>query len=71
MPPSAGPWPATARVELQPIAYRIDPGSALRMSLAAVDGEVFEPPPRGAERIRLHRGGPEPSRIELPVARPA
>ena len=67
----SGPWPATARVELQPIAYRIDPGSALRMSLAAVDGEVFEPPPRGAERIRLHRGDPEASRLELPVARPA
>jgi uncharacterized protein len=67
----SGPWPATARIELQPIGHRLDRGSALRMSLAGVDGEVFEPPPRGAERIRLHRGGPEPSRIEVPVARPS
>ena len=63
----AGPWPATMRVELQPIACRIDPGSALRLSLAAVDGDVFEPPPAGGSRIRIHRGGPEPSRLELPV----
>jgi uncharacterized protein len=62
-----GPWPATARVELQPIAYRIAARSALRVSFAAVDGDVFEPPPAGGSRIRVHRAGPQPSRLELPV----
>jgi uncharacterized protein len=64
---ATGPGPSAARVELQPIAYRVDAGSALRLSLAAVDGEVFEPPPAGGYRVTLHRGGPEPSRLELPV----
>ena len=68
---AGGPWPSTVRVELQPIACRIEPGSALRLSFAPVDGEVFEPPPAGGSRVRLLRGGPEPSRLELPVVHAA
>lgn len=59
------------RLGLLPTSVRIAAGHRLRLSLGGHDRETFARiPPSGEVSLELIRGGPDASRLELPVAAP-
>ena len=60
--------PFTLRMKLFATAALIRKGHRLRLAIAGCDKDSFERLSNGeAERFDIHRGGAEPSRIELPL----
>ncbi|MCZ8130815.1 MAG: CocE/NonD family hydrolase [Steroidobacteraceae bacterium] len=60
--------PMRVRFALFPTAARIAEGHRIRISIAGADASVFTLyPAEGPERFTVHFGGPEGSRVELPL----
>jgi putative CocE/NonD family hydrolase len=57
---------AELRFDLLPTSYEFRAGHALRLSIAGIDADYFEPL-EGARTLRVHRGGEHPSGLTLPV----
>lgn len=53
--------------DLLPFSHRFETGHRLRLALASADCDHFAPPPSVATELRLHLGGPRPSRFDLPA----
>jgi putative CocE/NonD family hydrolase len=52
--------------DLLPTSYEFRAGHSLRLSVAGIDSDYFEPF-EGATTLRIHRGGEHPSGLTLPV----
>jgi putative CocE/NonD family hydrolase len=52
--------------DLLPTSYQFAVGHALRLSIAGVDADYFDPI-AGATTLRIHRGGEHPSGLTVPV----
>jgi putative CocE/NonD family hydrolase len=53
--------------DLLPVSHRFRRGHAVRLAIAGADCDHFAPPPEPGARIRVHRGGAQGSRIDLPA----
>jgi len=63
-----GPEASEVQLDLAPISYRFGVGHRIRLALAGADRDnletrTLEPPPT----LTVHRGGAQPSALELPV----
>ena len=58
--------PETIRIPLRTTGYRFSPGHRIRLTILTSYWPVLWPSPFEGE-LRLHRGGPEASRLVLPV----
>ena len=61
--------PELVRIPLRTTGYRFSPGHRIRLTVLTSYWPVLWPSPFEGE-LRLHRGGPEPSRLVLPVVGP-
>ena len=62
----AGRRPREVRIPLRTTGYRFSPGHRIRLTVLTSYWPVLWPSPFEGE-LRLHRGGPEASRLVLPV----
>ena len=52
--------------DLLPTSYEFPAGHAIRLSIAGIDADYFDPL-EGAATLRIHRGGEHPSSLILPI----
>jgi hypothetical protein len=52
--------------DLLPTSYEFAAGHALRLSIAGIDADYFDPV-EGATNLRIHRGGGRPSALTVPI----
>jgi hypothetical protein len=52
--------------DLLPTSYEFAAGHALRLSIAGIDADYFDPV-EGATNLRVHRGGKQPSELIVPI----